>query len=99
MKKNKQTIYEKLGIPQQINIQNEIYTFKVELINSYVSYRSIHRACNASAKITIENAKKLFGKEDEKTSIEFIYVGEHKNHPKKIITDEQIDNVKTEKKN
>ena len=83
--KNKQTIYEKLGIPQQINIQNEIYTFKVELINSYVSYRCIHRACNASVKITIENAKKLFGKEDEKTSIEFIYVGEHKNHPKKSL--------------
>ena len=31
---NKQTISEKLGISRQIEIQKEIYTFKVQLINS-----------------------------------------------------------------
>ena len=82
---NKQTVYEKLGIPRQIEIQKEIYTFKVQLINSYVSYRCIHHACKSSVKITIENAKKLFRKDNVQSYVEIIYVGEYNNHPIEVI--------------
>jgi len=75
------TKYEKLGISQQIIISNEIYTFKKELINSYVSYRCIHRACNAIIKITLENAKKINHKGENNEPIDYTLIGIHANHP------------------
>ena len=50
------TIYNKLGVPQQLNINNETYTFKKELNNGIISYCCIHRKCKANLKIATEDA-------------------------------------------
>ena len=93
------TKYEKLGIPQQIILQNGTYSFKKELINSYVTYRCVHRACKANIKISIDNAKKLFDKNQSISSIEFTLNGEHEQHPAKTTIIENTENIKTEKEN
>ena len=96
---NNQTNYEKLSLPKQIILSNGVYTFIVQLINSYVCYRCIHRTCKASIKNSIENAKKLINKDNEISSVKIVFSGEHINHPKKEKIEENTDKIKIEKNN
>ena len=69
------TKYEELGLSQKIIISNEIYTFKKELINDFISYRCIHRNCKASIKISLEVAKKINNKEENNNIVEYTLIG------------------------
>lgn len=95
---NIKTKYHQLGVPQELIFQNYTYKFKKELINSILSYRCMHRKCNASLKISIENAKKIYSKKDEElSSIQFTLVGEHSNHPSENKIEDKSNSIKTEK--
>ena len=37
--------YEMIGVPHQIMLKGEIYCFKKQLMNNYLSYRCVHRQC------------------------------------------------------
>ena len=100
MEENKNmTKYQILGVPQNIIFQNESYTFKKELINSFVSYRCINRKCNASLKISLEDAKKIENKEEGISEIDFTVVGNHDAHKSEKKFSESTDKIKTEKEN
>ena len=100
MEENKNmTKYQILGVPQNIIFQNESYTFKKELINSFVSYRCINRKCNASLKISLEDAKKIENKEEGISEIDFTVVGNHDVHKSEKKFSESTDKIKTEKEN
>ena len=91
--------YQLLGVPKQIIIQNNYYSFKKELNNSFISYRCVHRNCNASIKISLENAKKIFNKDTEdkqESKIDYTLVGNHSNHPKEKKIEENLGGVKNE---
>ena len=93
------TVYNKLGVPQQLNINNETYTFKKEFNNGIISYRCIHRKCKANLKIATEDARKINSKENNIQSIEFTLNNSHENHPKDNKIQENIKDIKTEKDN
>ena len=91
------TKYEELGLSQKIIISNEIYTFKKQLINDFISYRCIYRNCKASIKISLEVAKKINNKEENNNILEYTLIGIHANHPIKKDYEESLNNIKTEK--
>ena len=76
------TKYQILGIPKNIEFQQNTYTFKKELLNSIVSYRCYFRKCKASIKISLENAPKIENKEEGFSEIDFTCIDSHENHPK-----------------
>ena len=96
--KKQKTKYEELGIPKNIIIQNNTYSFKKELLNDNVSYRCIHRKCKAGLKISIANAKKIEDNEGALNTIDFSINGEHTNHPNEKNIVLEGEKVKTEKK-
>lgn len=91
------TKYEELGFSQKIFISYEIYTFKKQLNNNFISYRCIHRNCKTSIKISLEYAKKINNKEENNNIVEYIIIGIHANHPIKKDYEESLNNIKTEK--
>ena len=92
-------IYNKLGVPQQLNINNETYIFKKELNNGIISYRCIHRKCKANLKIANEDPRKIQSKENNIQSIEFTINNSHENHPKENKIQKNIQDIRTKKDN
>ena len=93
------TIYNKLGVPQQLNINNETYTFKKELNNGIISYRCIYRKCKENLKIAKEDARKIQSKGNNIQSIELAINNSHENHPKENKIQENMQDIKTKKDN
>ena len=92
---NNMTKYQLLGVPQNIIFQDESYTFKKELINSFLSYRCINRKCNASLKISLEDARKIENKDTRISEIDFTVIGNHEVHKPEKKFSESTDKIKT----
>ena len=89
--------YEVLGVPQKIMFKSEVYSFKKELTNNFLSYRCVHRQCKASLKLSTETAKQIESKINENSKIDATLIGIHENHPQEQSIEENLDKIKNEK--
>ena len=75
------------------------YVLKKELINVLLSYSCLHRKCNSSLKISVENAKNINKNEINNKAFDFNFLGIHENHSIYSKEDIWIGEIKTEKEN